>query len=101
MYTVIYTVIYSAPHTIHTHLIHLKHSQGGRARRPKPNKSAESDENMDDEDSTYDDSTSNMPSDLYPDMGDEEILASESTTSSMGDGVEVLLVYSMLYYVYT
>ena len=51
---------------------------------------------MDDEDSTYDDSTSNMPSDLYPDMLDEEILASESTTSSMGDGVEVLLIYSIV-----
>ena len=53
---------------------------------------------MDDEDSTYDDSTSNMPSDLYPDMGDEEILAAESTTSSMGDGVEVLLIYSIVCY---
>ena len=51
---------------------------------------------MDDEGSTYDDSTSNMPSDLYPDMGDEEILAAESTTSSMGDGVEVLLIYSIV-----
>ena len=50
---------------------------------------------MDDEDSTYDDSTSNMPSDLYPlDLGEEEILASESATGVM----EVYCIYNLLIY---
>ena len=81
----------------------MQHSQGGRARRPKPNKSAESDENMDDEDSTYDDSTSNMPSDLYPlDLGEEEILASESATGVMEVYYSYIHIYAYIYiHVYT